>query len=152
MFQHFALLSFFFSVLGVGFILKAYGHDRTLPISTHAARQRVTYWLFLASLVLATICLYLFTFLWLIPVLHISTITILLMTIGLALVLATAIIPDSGGKKKLLAWRSGLDDGVFLTVYSREFSRVRPFNATCFADCICGCRVPLSGVAYLFLY
>lgn len=100
-FRHFALLSFLFAGLGVGIILRAFGHNRSLSISSHAAKQRISYWLFLASLCLATLCFYLFTFFWLVPELDVSGVSVVLIILALGLLVVAAIIPDSGGRKSL---------------------------------------------------
>lgn len=105
LFQHFALASFLFAALGVGSILKAFGHDHTLSMSSHAAKQRTSYWVFLVSLCFAVLCFYLFTFFWLIPERNISGVTSTLIVVALALLLVAAIIPDSGGKK---SWWHGI--------------------------------------------
>ncbi len=108
LFQHFALLSFLFAIAGVAVILKTYGHDRSRSISSHAAGQRTSYWLFLASITAAVVSFYAFTLFWLLPVVEISGITAAFIALALLLLIATAIIPDSGGKKSLwhgiVAW------------------------------------------------
>lgn len=100
-FRHFALLSFIFAGLGVGVILRTFGHNRSLSISSHAAKQRVSYWLFLVSLCLATLCFYLFTFFWLVPEVGASGISVVFIILALGLLVMAAVIPDSGGRKSL---------------------------------------------------
>ena len=102
LFRHGALLSFLFAGAGVGFILKRYGFEHAFSISTHAAKQRFSYWVFFASLIAAAGSFYLFTQYFLTPYFGLGDQFSLLVAVTLGLILATAIVPDTGGRVGLL--------------------------------------------------
>lgn len=107
-FRHGILISLLLALLGVGWILRAYGHDTTHSLSLHAAKQRFSYFVFLASLILSACAFYLFSYYWLVPhfALDMQFTVVVFITIGLIVI--TAIMPDSGGVKSfihaLAAW------------------------------------------------
>lgn len=101
-FRHGISVSLLCALLGLAWMLRTYGHDTTKSLSSHAAQQRYSYIVFLASLVLSACAFYLFSYYWLVPHFSLSGSFLIVALIAIGLIVVTAIVPDAGGKKSLI--------------------------------------------------
>jgi len=100
--HHFALLSLLIAVAGLSYIIKKWGKHHNFSLSTHAAMQKPSYWLFASCLIASGVLFYLFTVLWLMPTYNLGLWFGVLTVITVVCELVAALIPDNGGRRSLL--------------------------------------------------
>ena len=98
-YRYVGVLATFLAWLGIGVVLWIWPVVRSKSISTHVSAYKAAWLIFAPIETAALLLLYLFMLNWFIPILGLSTMYIVLLTIALLLELITTWVPDTSGLK-----------------------------------------------------
>jgi hypothetical protein len=95
------ILSIAIAVAAAWYLVKTWPKGRGSSLSRHAGAHKTAYWIFMAVLVGDGLLFYLFMLKWFVPAMHLAAGYTVLLTLGYALQVGTAFIPDRADGSRL---------------------------------------------------